>query len=137
MFLSSCTHLSQDELTNSLKSQFGFSSYSTVQNTPGAFYAEKSVNQAQFSIEELGNFLLSPGDYSIPVMTYCVKSSSSSPKGHTYTLDQIEGRLAIKVSTLPDDKKAFMSTYQGEVYEQRSYPRHQTQAEYSQQSISF
>jgi hypothetical protein len=94
LFLSSCTHLSQDGLTNSLKSQFGFSSYSIVQNIPGASYAEKSVNQAPFSIDAWGNFLLSPGDYSIPVMTYCVKSSSSSPKGHTYTLDQIEGRLA-------------------------------------------
>ncbi len=30
MFLFSCTHLSQDGLTNSLKSQFGFSSYSKM-----------------------------------------------------------------------------------------------------------
>jgi hypothetical protein len=77
-----------------------FSSYSTVQNIPGTSYSEKSVNQNSFSMDVSGTFLLSPGDYSIPVMTYCMKSSSSSPKGHTYTLDEIKGRLALIIKKL-------------------------------------
>jgi len=52
------------------------------------------VNQTSFSISESGDFLLSPGDYSIPIMAYCMKSSSASPAGHTYTLSRMEGKLA-------------------------------------------
>ena len=94
LFLSSCTHISKEGIIHSLKSQFGSSSYSTVQNTPGTSYIEKDVNQTSFRMNESGNFLLSPGDYSIPVMTYCMNSSSSSPAGHAYTLSRIEGKLA-------------------------------------------
>ncbi len=59
----------------------------------GARYNEKNANQASFSFDDSGTFLFSPGDYSIPVMTYCMKSSSSSPEGHTYTLDQLKGKF--------------------------------------------
>jgi hypothetical protein len=52
------------------------------------------INQTSFNIDNTGTFLLSPGNYSIPVMTYCMKSSSSSPKGHTYSIDQMKGKLS-------------------------------------------
>lgn len=80
-------------MTQSLKSQFYTSPYPIVQEIVGATYNERIANQTSFSIDNSGNFLLSPGDYSIPVMTYCMKSSSSSPQGHTYTLDQMKGKL--------------------------------------------
>jgi hypothetical protein len=60
----------------------------------GAAYNEKNANQSSFRMDDSGLFLLSPGDYSIPVMTYCMKSSKSSPKGHRYILDQIKGKLS-------------------------------------------
>lgn len=42
-------------------------------------------------------------------MTYCMKSSSSSPKGHVYTLDQIEGRLASIIKKLNLKAPAYFS----------------------------
>jgi hypothetical protein len=94
-FLSSCTHISiKNELIQSLKNQFSISSFPQVQNIAGNSFTEKNVNKVTFSIDSTGDFLFSPGDYSIPVMTYCMKSSSSSPAGHTYTISRIKGRLA-------------------------------------------
>ena len=38
--------------------------------------------------------MLPPGDYSIPVMTYCMKHSGASPDAHLYTLSKLEGSRA-------------------------------------------
>ncbi len=35
--------------------------------------------------------MLPPGDYTIPVMTYCMKHSGASPDAHLYTLSKLEG----------------------------------------------
>ncbi len=70
------------------------SPYATVDNIPGPPFIEKNSNLTAFNINDSGIFLLSPGDYSIPVMTYCMESSSASPPGHTYTLNRIQGKLA-------------------------------------------
>lgn len=35
--------------------------------------------------------MLPPGDYIIPVMTYCMNHSGSSPDAHSYTLSKLEG----------------------------------------------
>jgi hypothetical protein len=35
--------------------------------------------------------MLPPGDYTIPVMTYCMKHSGVSPDAHLYTLSKLEG----------------------------------------------
>jgi hypothetical protein len=98
--LSSCSHLSKEGLIQSLKSQFNTSPYPIVQEMEGTTYNDKDANQTSFIIEDSGNFLLTTGDYSIPVMTYCMKSSSSSPKGHTYILDQMKGKLAPLIKKL-------------------------------------
>lgn len=38
--------------------------------------------------------MLPPGDYIIPVMTYCMNHSGSSPDAHSYTLSKLEGSRA-------------------------------------------
>jgi hypothetical protein len=47
-----------------------------------------------------GNLNLSSGDYVIPVMTYCMRSSGSSPDGHRYTLGKLTGQMADIISSL-------------------------------------
>jgi hypothetical protein len=100
LFLSSCSHLSKEGLIQSLKSRFNTSAYPIVLEMEGTRYNDKNANQTPFTIDDSGNFLLSTGDYSIPVMTYCMKSSSSSPEGHTYTLDQMKGKLGPLIKKL-------------------------------------
>ena len=41
-----------------------------------------------------GTILLTPGDYNIPVITYCMKSNGASPPGHTYALSLLQGTRA-------------------------------------------
>lgn len=41
-----------------------------------------------------GNLTLPPGDYIIPVMTYCMNHRGSSPDAHSYTLSRLEGTRA-------------------------------------------
>jgi hypothetical protein len=93
LFHSSCSHLSKEGLIQSLKSQFNTSPYPIAKEMEGTTYNDKNTNQTSFTIDDSGNLQLSTGDYSIPVMTYCMKSSSSSPKGHTYVLEQMKGKL--------------------------------------------
>lgn len=38
--------------------------------------------------------LLQPGDYVIPVMTFCLKYDADSPSGYIYTLNQLQGSSA-------------------------------------------
>ncbi len=44
--------------------------------------------------------MLSPGDYVIPVMTYCMEQAGSSPSGHIYSLSKLEGIRAAMIREL-------------------------------------
>jgi hypothetical protein len=52
-------------------------------------YQKKSI-----SYDSDGTLLLSPGDYSIPVMTYCMNIGGMSPAGYTYALASLQGTRA-------------------------------------------
>lgn len=47
-----------------------------------------------------GALTLSPGDYVVPVMTYCMQSGGSSPTAHKYALGKLSGRLASAIHDL-------------------------------------
>lgn len=47
-----------------------------------------------------GKIFLPPGDYVIPVMTYCMNSSGSSPDKFNYILAQFSGERALIIRTL-------------------------------------
>lgn len=49
------------------------------------------ANRLQFSN---GTVELPPGDYVVPVMTYCMKSSGASPSNHRYQLGKLSGKAA-------------------------------------------
>ena len=59
---------------------------------PGFKISPKTVSSIEFDSE--GKMLLSNGDYTIPVMTYCMKSSGRSPDAHIYSLSQLKGKRA-------------------------------------------
>lgn len=62
-----------------------------IQTLPGQpFDPKKSFgNHQHFS---KGTVALPPGDYIIPVISYCMKSSGSSPSAHRYQLGKLSGR---------------------------------------------
>jgi hypothetical protein len=64
-----------------------------VQKLPGKPFEARRYfgNRLNFSN---GTVELPPGDYVIPVMSYCMKSSGSSPSAHRYLLGKISGRAA-------------------------------------------
>lgn len=68
------------------------SSFPTFGQLPGSIF--KPNFKLRISYDKFGNLQLAPGDYIIPVMTYCMQSSGSSPDGHIYTLSQMQGRRA-------------------------------------------
>jgi len=70
------------------------SSYPVVDKLPGKPFITRSTIRSMYSFDLKGNILLSPGDYTFPVMTYCMRSAASSPEGHRYTLSKLEGKRA-------------------------------------------
>ena len=68
------------------------SEFPLVKKLPGSNFKinPKSISTATFDPD--GKILLSSGDYTIPVMTYCMKQSRSSPNAHTYRLSQLKGK---------------------------------------------
>jgi hypothetical protein len=62
-------------------------------------------NQRHFS---QGTVELSPGDYTVPVMSYCMKSSGSSPIAHRYQLGKLSGRA---VQVIHDFSVLFAQAY--------------------------
>jgi hypothetical protein len=54
----------------------------------------------QYKITRGGVFLLTPGSYQFPVMTYCMKLSGSSPSAHRYTLAALMGTRASMIRDL-------------------------------------
>lgn len=65
------------------------SSYPKVLKLPGNSFDPKNNINRELVYDSTGNLLLSPGDYVIPVMTYCMKQAGSSPSGHVYSLSKL------------------------------------------------
>ena len=68
------------------------SSYPIIQKIPGPSFNLAKTNQNPISFDEAGNIQLDPGDYAIPVMTYCMNQSRNSPDGHIYSLSKMQGK---------------------------------------------
>jgi len=54
-------------------------------------FDSKKIRNKNIDFDLNGNLMLPPGDYIIPVMTYCMKHSGASPDAHLYTLSKLEG----------------------------------------------
>ncbi len=67
------------------------SSYLIVHKLPGASFNPRHTIRSLFTYDLKGRLLLTEGDYTFPVMTYCMKSLASSPAGHIYSLSKLEG----------------------------------------------
>lgn len=67
------------------------SQYPTIEKLPGAPF-NPELRRDSLSFDSSGNLLLESGDYSFPVMTYCMRSWSSSPAGHSYVLASLQGK---------------------------------------------
>jgi len=80
----------QENPINSL----GRNTYPIVQKLPGDTFVPRQTIRSLFTYHSDGRLLLAPGDYTFPVMTYCMKSSASSPAGHIYSLSQLTGKRA-------------------------------------------
>lgn len=74
--------------------------YPTIQKLPGSSFNLSGINQNEMTYDKSGNLLLSPGDYIIPVMTYCMKQSGESPDRHIYSLSKMTGKRAHIISEL-------------------------------------
>ena len=70
------------------------SSYPSIQKPHGSSFDLKKVIKGNLSYDLKGNLLLSPGDYVVPVVTYCMKQGGTSPNGHIYSLSKLEGTRA-------------------------------------------
>ena len=70
------------------------SAYRTIHNLPGASFDPRKTIRSPFDSDSKGRLFLTQGDYTFPVMTYCMKSSASSPEGHIYSLSQLTGKRA-------------------------------------------
>lgn len=70
------------------------STYPLVQKLPGNSFDPRKTIRSPFDFDSKGRLLLTPGDYTFPVMTYCMKSSAASPAGHVYSLSKLEGKRA-------------------------------------------
>jgi hypothetical protein len=84
---------------NSINSP-GRNTYPLVQKHPGDTFVPHQTIRSVFSYDSKGRLLLAPGDYTFPVMTYCMKSSASSPAGHIYSLSQLTGKRAKMIRDL-------------------------------------
>ncbi len=67
--------------------------YPTIYKLPGTPF-NPIFKLDSISLNALGNLLLAPGDYTFPVMTYCMKESGTSPRGHSYVLSYLKGKRA-------------------------------------------
>lgn len=74
------------------------SSFATSSHLPGESFRPNFSLPVAY--DEKGNLLLIPGDYVIPVMTYCMDSQGISEDGHVHTLTQMEGSRAKMIRDL-------------------------------------
>lgn len=72
----------------------GRSAYPFVQKLPPPLFIPRQTIRSLFTYDSKGRLVLSSGDYTFPVMTYCMNSSASSPAGHIYSLGKLEGKRA-------------------------------------------
>ena len=71
--------------------------FTVVNKLPGPAFRPSNlkVNPLQnIEFDLNGNLLLAAGDYSLPVMTYCLKSSARSPIAYSYVLSKLQGPKA-------------------------------------------
>lgn len=71
-----------------------------VSKLPGNIFDPTKVLFGSCARLPSGNFLLKPGDYLIPVMTYCMKSNAGSPSHHRYQLATLSGSKSTEVEIL-------------------------------------
>ncbi len=69
--------------------------FTLADRPPGGEF--KAQTDKSIIYDSTGNLELFPGDYIIPVMTYCMKSNGSSPDGHPYTLSRLAGTMALVI----------------------------------------
>ena len=70
------------------------STYPLAQKLQGSPLVARQSIRSLFTYNSKGRLVLSPGDYTFPVITYCMNSSASSPAGHIYSLSKLEGMRA-------------------------------------------
>jgi hypothetical protein len=90
----------------------------------GEFDAEGSRNK-KIRLNPNGSLYLQPGDYEIPVQTYCMESSASSPNAHRYTLSKLEGKRAAYIRSLNLKGPALASTSALQPAELETSKRHE------------
>ena len=80
------------------------STFPLVDSLPGKPF-KGGFRPRSVSYDSNGILLLAPGDYVIPVMTYCMNVSGSSPPGFIYVLSQLQGKRADLIQEL--NQRAF------------------------------
>lgn len=68
--------------------------FPVVENLPKSAFNPKASFKNRISYTADGKISLLPGDYVIPVMTYCMESSGSSPSGYSYVINKLQGSKA-------------------------------------------
>ena len=86
--------------------------FPTVQSLPGKPFDPKKYFGNRLHFLE-GAITLPPGDYVIPVMSYCMKSSGSSPGAHRYQLGKLSGHGARIIRDL--NARALLRFQPGEI----------------------
>ncbi|MGE3609706.1 MAG: hypothetical protein AB7I27_09000 [Bacteriovoracaceae bacterium] len=71
-----------------------WSTYPIVQNLPDNSFDPRKTIKSLFTYDSKGRLVLLPGDYTFPVMTYCMSSEAQSPAGHIYSLSKLGGKRA-------------------------------------------
>jgi hypothetical protein len=74
--------------------------FPTVEKLPKQDFKLNFKKQSEIKYNELGEMLLYPGDYTIPVMTFCLKLNADSPTGYLYSLNRLHGPFAKMIRQL-------------------------------------
>lgn len=73
--------------------------YPIVKQLPGQLFDPRQYSGNQVNLRN-GVLTLSPGDYIVPLMTYCMQSAGSSPTAHQYRLSKLSGKQASAIRDL-------------------------------------
>ena len=73
--------------------------YPIVKQLPGQLFDPRQYSGNQVNLRN-GVLTLSPGDYIVPLMTYCMQSAESSPTAHQYRLSKLSGKQASAIRDL-------------------------------------
>lgn len=77
--------------------------YPTVDALPGGGFrpnADPGAIFRQITSSRDGTVTLAPGDYQIPVATFCMKAQAHSPNGNTFRLARLQGKSADIITAL-------------------------------------